>query len=277
MVAESETEVKDTAKGKIVFIHGLWMTPLCWEHFNGYFHEKGYDVMAPAWPGHEGGAEEIRENAATTLAGLGLAEIIEHYKKILLDLDELPILIGHSFGGLLVQILLDKGLAAAGVAIDSAPPKGVHTITFAELKSAFPVLSKLSNRHEAVGLNFEQFKYSFANTMSKEEARYAYDRYAIPDTGKVLFENISDDFKSDSPDTVDYNNNTRGPLLLIAGSEDHTVPAKVTKSNYGKYKHSSSVTDFKEFSGRSHSIIFQDGWQEVADYIQGWLIEKIHY
>jgi pimeloyl-ACP methyl ester carboxylesterase len=275
IVNESKMRVEGKMNGNVVFIHGLWMTPLSWENFSNRFQELGYNVMTPGWPGHEGDVEEVRKNASSTLAGLGLAKIIEHYEKIIQDLDKQPILIGHSFGGLVVQVLLDKGFGKAGIAIDPAPPKGIHTITYSELKSAFPVLKNPSNRHKAVGLTFEQFKYAFANTMSEEDARYAYDRYAVPDTGRVLFEDITDDFNSNAHDAINYKNDNRGPLLLIAGSEDHTVPEKVVKSNYGKYKNSNAVTDFKEFPGRSHSIIFQNGWEEVADYTNEWLTQKV--
>ncbi|MGZ7119762.1 MAG: alpha/beta hydrolase [Methanobacterium sp.] len=275
MEKASKMERKGKMNKNVMFIHGLWMTPLSWEYFTKRFQELGYNVMAPAWPGHEGKIEEVRKNAPSALADLGLAEIIENYKKIIQEMDEPPILIGHSFGGLIVQILLDNGFGKAGVAIDPAPPKGIHTITYSELKSAFPVLKSPSNRHKVVGLTFDQFKYAFANTMSEEDAKYAYDRYAVPDTGRVLFEDITDDFNSKAPDTVDYKNDNRGPLLLIAGSKDHTVPERVVQSNYGKYKESNAVTDFMEFPGRSHLIIAQEGWDEVADFASEWISQNV--
>ena len=275
MEKASNMEKSSNINKNVMFIHGLWMTPLSWECFTKRFQELGYNVMAPAWPGHEGNVEEVRKKAPSALADLGLAEIIDHYKKIISEMDEIPIIVGHSFGGLIVQVLLDQGYGKAGIAIDPAPPKGIHTITYSELKSAFPVLSRPSNRHKAVGLTFDQFKYAFANTMSEDDARYAYNRYAIPDTGRVLFEDITDDFNSKAPDTVNYKNDNRGPLLLIAGSKDHTVPERVVRSNYGKYKNSNALTDFMEFPDRSHLIIAQEGWQEVADFVNDWINSNV--
>jgi len=264
-------EKEDPIGDEAMLIHGLWMTPLCWEKFASRLEEIGYDVTAPGWPGHEGAIEAVREAAPAALAGLGLAEIVDHYETILRDREKQPVLIGHSFGGLVTEILLDHGFGAAGVAIDPAPPKGVHRLPIAELRSSFPVLDRVSHRHKAVGLTLEQFKYAFANTMSDEEARKVYERYAVPDTSRPLFQAAFADFESHAPSAVDYANGTRRPLLLIAGSVDHTVPESVVKSTFKKYSRSNAVTEFKEFAGRSHLIILEEGWQEVVDYIHEWL------
>ena len=263
--------LKSKKNQTILLIHGLWMTPLCWESFQERFSNLGYNVMTTGWPGHNGDVEDIRKNAQNDIADLSLDEIIEHYEKIINNLESPPILIGHSFGGLIVQILLDKGYGSAGIGIDSAAPKGVHKLTYAELKSVFPVLSRPGNRHKAVGLTFDQFHYSFANNMSEEDAIKFYNRYAIPDTGKIVFESVFDDFNNHAPTYLNYKNARRNPLLLIAGENDHTVPAAVSKSNFDKYNDSKAVTDFYEFKGRSHLIILEKGWEEVADYILSWL------
>jgi alpha-beta hydrolase superfamily lysophospholipase len=172
---------------------------------------------------------------------------------------------------LIVQILMDQGFAAAGVTLDSAAPKGVHKLALTQLRSTFPVLSDPRNRHKVVELTFKQFHYAFANTMSEEDARKAYERYAIPDTGKPLFQSAFSDLISHATTSINYKNNIRSPLLLLAGSEDHTVPATVSRANYKKYNQSSAKTDFHEFPGRSHLIMVQEGWQEVVDYIHTWL------
>ena len=269
---EYESYISENENNKtIMLIHGLWMTPLSWEYFKERFEQLGYNVITPGWPGHEGDVEEVRRNAPEKIADLGLEDVIEHYENILMNLDEQPVIIGHSFGGLVTQVLIDKGYGVAGVGLDAAAPKGVHKLTFAELKSAFPVLSRPGNRHKAVGLTFEQFHYGFANNMSEKDAKRVYDKYAIPDTGRAVFESVFDDFSRDAPTNVNYKNNERSPLLLIAGEDDHTVPAAVTKSNYDKYKDSDALTDFHEFKGRTHLIMLEPNWEEVVDYIDHWI------
>jgi len=272
--SELNDKVLDKDNRTIMFIHGLWMTPLCWEKFRRRFEDLGYEVTAPAWPGHLGSVEEVR-NAPEKIADLGLKEVIQNYENILMDMDEPPIIIGHSFGGLVMQVLIDKGYGAAGVGLDAAAPKGVHKLTFAELKSVFPVLSHPGNRHKVVGLTFKQFHYGFANNMSESEAKKVYEKYAVPDTGKLIFESVFDDFNRHAPTTINYKNHNRKPLLLIAGEDDHTVPAAVTKSNYNKYHESNSVTDFHEFEGRTHIIMLEEGWEEVVDYIDEWIAKTL--
>ncbi len=274
-IDKPEVSLKINKNRTIMLIHGLWMTPLSWENFEKRFQELGYQVMVPGWPGHEGDILEIREKAESTLAGLGLEEVVDHYRGILSNLNVSPILLGHSFGGLVVQLLIDQGFGTAGVTLDSAAPKGVHKLALPQLRSTFPVLSNPANRHKVVGLNFKQFHYAFANTMSESDARRAYERYTIPDTGKPLFQSAFADLISHATTGIDYENNTRSPLLLLAGSEDHTVPATVCRANYDKYRHSKAKTDFHEFPGRSHLIMVQEGWQEVVDYIHHWLNETL--
>ena len=269
-----KTETNDKNK-TIMLIHGLWMTPKSWDNFKKRFQWLGYHVTAPAWPGHNGSIEEVRRNAPEKIADLSLEEVIKHYKDILSNMDEQPIIIGHSFGGLVTQILIDQGWGAAGIGLDAAAPKGVHKLTYAELKSTFPVLSRPGNRHKAVALTYEQFHYGFANNMTETEAKKAYDLYAIPDTGKPIFESLFDDFNRNAPDTINYKNENRSPLLLIAGENDHTVPAAVTKSNYDKYSKSNALTDFHEFKGRSHLIMLEGGWEEVVDYIDKWITNTL--
>ena len=255
----------------IVLIHGLWMTPLSWEHWIERFSGRGLRVLAPAWPGMDGDIEQLRAHPET-IEQLGIVEIVDHYDSLIRALDAPPIIMGHSFGGAFTEILLDRGLGAAGVAIDAAAVKGITKLPLSTLKSAFPVLKSPANNHRAVGLSFEEFQYAFTNTMTAEEARPVYDRYAVPGPGRVLFQGAFANFNPHAPTRVDFSNDDRAPLLLIAGGVDHVVPASVDASAAKHYRKSSAVTDYKEFPGRSHFTIGQEGWEEVADYALDWAL-----
>jgi pimeloyl-ACP methyl ester carboxylesterase len=258
----------------IVLIHGLWMTPSSWEPFGGLYEDRGYEVIAPPWPRLRGAVEDIRHDPST-LDGLGVTECVDHYDEVIRKLDEPPILMGHSFGGLYVQMLVDRGLGAAGVAIDSAAPKGVLRLPPSQIKALSAVLLNPANRSRTVALSFEQFRYGFANTMTEADARAAFERHAVPGPGRPVFQAGFANFSPTAATKVDYRNHRRAPLLVIAGGDDHTVPASVNKANHRKYRHSQAVTDFKEFPGRSHLIVAQHGWQEVADYALSWVQEHL--
>jgi pimeloyl-ACP methyl ester carboxylesterase len=258
----------------IVLIHGLWMTPRSWENFRKYYEVRGFRVIAPAWPGMKGEVEHLRQDA-TSLQGLGVTEIADHYEKIVRKLSVPPILIGHSFGGLIVQILLDRGLGAAGVAIDSVAPQGVLALPLSALKSASPALLSPANYWGTVPLSFKEFQYAFANTMSEVDAIEAYERYAIPGPGRPIFQAASANLNPFAATRVNYNNGSRAPLLLIAGTEDHQIPPSLNRENFRKYSRSKAVTEFKEFAGRSHLIIAQEGWKEVAEYSLSWSLRQV--
>ena len=256
----------------IVLVHGLWMTPLSWEHWIERYTARGYHVLAPAWPGMGGDIELLRASP-TALENLGIEDIVDHYDQIIRDLDAPPIIIGHSFGGAFAEILLDRGLGAAGVAIDAAAVKGVTKLPFSTLKSAFPVLRSPSNNHRAVALTAEQFHYAFTNTMSRADSDEVYNRYAVPGPGRVLWQGALANFNPHSPDRVDFHNDDRAPLLFIAGGADHVVPATVDRQTAKRQSKSEAVTEYREFPGRSHFTIGQDGWQEVADFALDWAAE----
>lgn len=258
----------------IVLIHGLWMTPRSWEHFVCFYETHGYRVLTPAWPGMNGEVEQLRRDPSG-LASLGVTEIANHYDKLVRTLDEPPILMGHSFGGLVVQMLLDRGLGLVGVAIDPVPPKGILRLPWAAVRASVPVLSNPLNVRRTVALTFAQFRYSFANVMNEEDARAAYERYAVPGPGRPVFQAAFANLNPWANATkVNYDNPHRAPLLLIAGREDHQVPTSVVLENHRKYERSEAITDFKEFTRRSHLLIAQEGWQEVAAYALSWAKAK---
>jgi pimeloyl-ACP methyl ester carboxylesterase len=254
----------------IVLVHGLWMTPLSWENWITRYEAAGYQVHAPAWPGLHGSVEVLRRDTAP-YARLGITEIVDHYDRIIRALDAPPIIMGHSFGGAFVQVLLDRGLGAAGVAIDAAPTKGVLKLPPATLRSASPVLRNPANYRKAVMLTPKQFHYGFTNTLSERESLPVYERYAVPGPGKVLFQGALANTSRRSPLRIDYGRRDRAPLLLIGGGVDHTVPASVNRANHKLYK-SAAIVAYREFPGRSHYTLGQDGWEDVAVSALDWAV-----
>ncbi len=264
---------QSAAPDTIVLIHGLWMTPLSWEHWIERFKARGYKVLAPAWPGMDTDIERLRKDTSA-IDDLGIEEIIDAYDSTIRALETPPIIMGHSFGGAFTEILLDRGLGAAGVAIDAAAVRGITKLPFSTLRSGFPILKSPLNRHRAVPLTFDEFHYSFTNTMNDEDARAAFERYAAPGPGRVLFEGAFANFNPRTALQLDFKNEDRAPLLLIAGGSDHVVPASIDKATSERFQRkSSALTDYKEFPDRSHFTICQEGWEEVADYALDWAVE----
>ena len=266
------TSLGTATRPPIVLIHGLWMTPRSWSRFQADYTDRGHEVLAPSWPRLRGEVEDVRRDPAA-LNVLGVTEIVDHYDAIIRGLDEPPIIMGHSFGGLYVQLLLDRGLGAAGVAIDAAAPKGVLKLPVSQARALWPVLKNPANRKRTVPLTFEQFRYAFANNMTEPDARAAYERDAIPGPGRPVFQAGFAALDPHAATKVNYRNPERAPLLFIAGGEDHIVPPAVNKANYRKYRHSAAVTGYQEFPGRSHLIVAQSGWEEVAEHALSWALE----
>lgn len=253
----------------IVLIHGLWMTALSWENWVARYTAQGHRVIAKSWPGMDIDIHELRKNP-DPIAGLGIDQIVAHYEQIIGGLEEPPIIIGHSFGGLITQVLLDRGLGVAGVAIAPAPVKGILFLPFSTLKVSFPALSNPANNHRAVPLTPEQFHYAFTNNMTEAESLPIYERYAVPGPDHVLFQAAFANFNPHAATAVNFNNETRAPLLLISGGQDHVSPASVVKANYKLYANSQAMTEYKEYPERTHYTLGQPGWEQVADDAMVW-------
>jgi len=254
-----------------MFIHGAWLSARSWENFSEFFEARGYDVSAPEWPRKEGDVEELRE-ATDEIEGLGLTEIVDHYEEQIHSVDEPPILIGHSFGGLIVELLLDRGLGRAGVAMSPAPPKGILVLPFSSLKAASPALAHPSRWHGVVPLTLEEFTFGFVNTFTPEAAADAYERYAVPETGQIFYEAGFANFHLHPPTEVHFKREERAPLLIIGAEKDNTVPASLAKKQFDKYEKSDAQTDYIEFADRPHLMMAADGWDEIAQKIEGWII-----
>ncbi|MGH7671005.1 MAG: alpha/beta hydrolase [Gemmatimonadaceae bacterium] len=255
----------------IVLIHGLWLTALCWERWVEHYSALGFNVIARSWPGMGDDIEQLRRDPSH-ITGLGVTEIVDHYAQLIGELDRPPIIIGHSFGGLIAEILLDRGLGAAGVAIDPAPVKGIFYLPYSALKSALPGLENPFAIHGASMLTLEQFQYGFTNHLTVQASRPLYERYAVPGPNHVLFQASLANFNPHAATTVDFHNDNRAPLLLIAGGHDHTVPASVTRANFALFAKSRAVTAFREFPERTHWTIGQDGWESVAGFALDWAV-----
>jgi len=260
-------------KHSVVFVHGLWLHADSWKPWIEFFHEHGYEAIAANWPG-DGESTEATRTKPDAVAGYGVTEIADHIAGQIKALKQKPILIGHSFGGLLVQNLLGRDLAAAAVAIDPAPIKGVSELPLSTLKSSFPVLGNPFNFNRAVSLTEPQFRFGFTNAIPEQEAQELYAKYAMPAPGRPLFQAATAMFNPNSATKVNATNGTRGPLLLITGLADNTVPPVLVKSTLRAYRKSTAVTEIKEFPGRGHSLTIDSGWRELADYILGWLNAK---
>ena len=257
----------------VVFIHGLWLHATSWAPWAELFSEAGYDPIAPGWPGDPDTVEAARANP-DALADHGIDDVTRHYQAIIDTLPARPILIGHSFGGMIAEKLLGLDYGAAAIGIDAAQIKGVLPLPLSALHATLPVFKNPANKHKAVSLTTEQFRFSFGNAVSPEESDALYERWTIPAPGKPLFEAAAANFSLHSPAKVNTANEGRGPLLLVMGGRDHTVPEVITKATVKQYRHSSAVTDLEEFADRGHSLTIDSGWREVADVCLAWLAKQ---
>jgi pimeloyl-ACP methyl ester carboxylesterase len=256
----------------IVLIPGLWLTALSWEDWVKHYSNKGYRVIAANWPGMDGDIELLRRDPSS-FANLGVTEVVDHYEQIIGGLETPPLIIGYGFGGLIAQILLDRGWGAAGAAIASAPVKGIARLPLSVLKLAFAVLGK-AHSNKTASLTAEQFHCAFANSLTETESLDAFKRYAVPAPTPVLLQTAFANFTSHSATAVNFRNDTRAPLLLVAGGKDRVVPSSLVRANFELYRESKAETDYKEFRDRTHFIIGQDGWEKVADYVLGWALTR---
>ena len=251
-------------KTPVVFIHGLWLLPSSWDRWAAVFEEAGYAPLTPGWPDDPETVEEAKEHPEV-FAHKTVGQVADHYAEVIGKLKKKPAVIGHSFGGLLTQIMAGRGLAKVAVAIDPAPFRGVLPLPVSALRSASPVLHNPANRNRAVPLTYDQFRYGFANAVSEDEAKQLYDAFAVPASGAPLFQAASANFNPWTEAKVDSKNPKRGPLLIISGEKDHVVPWAIANASYKKQKRNESTTEIVEIPGRGHALTIDSGWREVAD------------
>ena len=261
-------------KQPVVLVHGLWLLASSWDNWRALFEDQGYATLAPGWPDDPDTVVEAHDDPEV-FANKRIKQVTDHYSAAIAQLKRKPAVVGHSFGGLIAQQLADKGISAATVAIDAPGFRGVLPLPLSELKSGAPVLSNPTNYHRAVSLTFEQFKYGFANVLDENEAHILYDRYAVPGSGTPLFQAAAANLNPWTEDQVNTRNPERGPLLLIAGEKDHTVPLAVVKAAYKLQQHNPAVTEFREIAGRGHSLIIDHGWREVADIALAFIAQQL--
>jgi pimeloyl-ACP methyl ester carboxylesterase len=254
----------------VVFIHGLWLHATSWEPWEARFRDDGYAPIAPGWPNEPPTVADARADP-DAVANLGIDEITEHYARIIDGLDSPPIIVGHSFGGLFAEKLLGEGYGVAAVAIDPAQSKGVLPLPLAQLRAGLPGLGNPANVHKAISLTAKEFRFGFANAVTEDESNELHEKWTIPSPAKPLFQAAVANFSLHSPAKVNTDNAGRGPLLLISGTADHTVPDVVTRSTLKQYRDSTAVTELKQFEGRGHSLTIDNGWKQVADAVLQWL------
>jgi pimeloyl-ACP methyl ester carboxylesterase len=267
-ITDHETEQIERANSNgaapVVFIHGLWLLPSSWERWAKLFEEAGYAVLTPGWPDDPETVQEANANP-DVFAGKTIGKVADHFADVIGELKTKPVVIGHSLGGLLTEILAGRGLAAASVAISPAPSRGVLPLPISELRSTAPVLRNPANRNRAVPLTYEQFRYAFANAVSEDEARQLYDTFAVPTPGAPLFQSASANLNPWTEAKVDTRNPDRGPLLIISGEKDHTVPWAIANASFKRERRNDGVTEIVKIPDHGHALTIDGGWQTVAE------------
>ncbi len=261
------------SKPTIVLIHGLWMTPSSWDTWAERFRAAGHEVIVPGWPGiGDRSVDDIRRDPSA-LKGIGIAQIVDHYDRIIRALPERPIIMGHSFGGLFAQMLADRGLGSAVVAVTPGQPAGITTLPASTLWTGLPILSNPFGRNGALPLSKSHFHFTFGNDLSRADSDALWETSAVPSYNRVFFEGVSAAFnEKGGVSHVDYAKPDRAPLLVITGQKDHVVPPAIGRAILKKYTGPATV-DYREFAGRTHRIVSQEGWEEVADYALSWALE----
>ncbi len=257
---------RSNASGKqpVVFVHGLWLLPSSWDRWAKVFEDAGYTTLAPGWPDDPETVEQANADPEV-FAKKSVGDVADHFEDVIRKLDKTPAVIGHSFGGLLAQILAGRGVSAATVAVDPAPFRGVLPLPVSALKSASPVLSNPLNRHRAVPLTYEQFRYAFTNAVDEAEAKQLYETYAVPAAGEPVFQAAAANLNPWTEAKVNSKNPDRGPLLILSGEKDHVVPPSISNASFKKQKRNKGVTELQEVPGRGHSLTIDHGWNDVAD------------
>ena len=262
-VDEQIAQANDSGRVPVVFIHGLWLLPSSWDRWADLFAEAGYAPVGPGWPDDPDTVAEANADPGV-FANKTIGMVADHYSQVIGTLTREPAVIGHSFGGLLAQIIAGRGQSAATVAIDAAPFRGVLPLPLSSLKASFPVLGNPANRHRAVPLTYDQFRFAFANAVSEEEARRLFDTFAVPASGAPLFQAATANINLRTEDRVDTRTPDRGPLLIISGAQDNTVPTAISAAEYKRQQHNPGVTEFAEIPDRGHALTIDNGWPEVA-------------
>lgn len=270
--------MSDRQTDTIVLIHGIAMTPLSWEHWVPHYEARGFTVLTPGYPGIEPGEAGVAalRNDPSPLAGLGTVEVVEHLKAFLDELDTKPIIVGHSFGGIFVQLLLDAGYGSAGVSIDGGATKGVLSTPLTEIRAALPVVGNPANKDRAVTMTEEQFHYAFTNNLTREESKKVYDRYGVAVAARMIFQSALANVNPNAATKVDYSNSDRASLLFIAGGNDHILPHTIQRENYKHWaKKSTAITAYELFEGRDHFTCGEPGWEDVADFALDWALNPV--
>jgi pimeloyl-ACP methyl ester carboxylesterase len=257
-------EANASGRPPVVFVHGLWLLPSSWDRWRAVFEEAGYTTLSPAWPDDPNTVDEANQHPEV-FAHKTVGQIADHFDDVIQMLSTKPALVGHSFGGLLTQILAGRGRSAASVAIDPAPFRGVLPLPISALKSASPVLGNPANHGRAVPLTYEQFRYAFANEVTESEAHELYNTFAVPGSGAPLFQAAAANLNPWTEVKVKSKSADRGPLLIISGEKDHTVPWSIANASYKKQRRNEALTEIVEMKGRGHSLVIDSGWREVAD------------
>jgi len=266
----SEREAEQVARANaststpVVFVHGLWLLPSSWDRWAGFFEEAGYVALSPGWPDDPNTVAEAKAHPEA-FAGKGIGEVAGHHEAVIRRLDRKPVVVGHSFGGLLTMILAGRGLAVASVAISPAPFRGVLPLPISALRSASVALRNPANWNRAIPLTYEQFRYGFANAVGEDEAKRLYDEYSVPGPGEPIFQAASANFNPWSEAKVDTENPERGPMMIISADSDHTVPWAIANAAYKKQRRNTGVTEIVKLEGRGHALTIDDGWRGVAE------------